>query len=93
MEIVDSGIDRFSRPCCGSSARERHLSTYLDKLELWDDLGDSAILHFAPDRNLAHAISDLQPKADRLLPSWSGSCERRAGYPADRVFECVDRRL
>ncbi|MCX6269990.1 MAG: class I SAM-dependent methyltransferase, partial [Bacteroidetes bacterium] len=72
LEIVGSDPDNFKCPFCGSTDRERHLYMYFDKLNLWENLRDKSVLHFAPEIQLRKKIEQYAPakyiKAD-LYPS------------------------
>lgn len=71
LDSVGSDIDNFSCVYCGSNDRERHLYMYFDKLNIWNKMRDSVILHFAPEKMLVKKILSLNPaiyiKAD-LFP-------------------------
>ncbi len=72
LDVVGSDIDNFGCRYCGSHDRERHLFMFFDKLNFWDKLTKSKILHFAPEIHLSNKISSLSPeiyiKAD-LFPT------------------------
>ncbi len=56
LDVIGSDVDHFSCPYCRAHDRERHLLMYLDKTSLWKKFKDGAVLHFAPERNLAERI-------------------------------------
>jgi SAM-dependent methyltransferase len=62
LNIIGSDIDNFICLYCSSTDRERHLFMYFDKLNFWDKIKASKILHFAPERKLKEKIATLQPK-------------------------------
>ncbi|WP_185739494.1 class I SAM-dependent methyltransferase [Gramella sp. Hel_I_59] len=62
LDLVDSDRDNFGCPYCYSFDRERHLFLYFDKLNMWEKLSNSRILHFAPEKNLHQKIEGLKPK-------------------------------
>lgn len=72
LEIVGGDFDNFGCPYCNSTDRERHLFMFFDKLNLWDKMGQSKILHFAPETNLRKKIEQHAPlnyvKADLSSP-------------------------
>lgn len=71
LDEVGSDLDNFGCMFCGCSDRIRHLFMYFDKLELWNRIENSKILHFAPESHLSIKISEQKPleyiKAD-LFP-------------------------
>ncbi len=72
LDAIGSDPDHFSCPRCGSHDRERHLVLYLTALNLFEEMRDAAILHFAPERWLSGLIAAQHPskyvRAD-LFPS------------------------
>ena len=91
---VSSAFDTFWCPFCRSHDRERHLILYLDALNLWPAFGNAAVLHLAPEKQLAFRIASRQParyvKGD-ISPA-RGDIEKldvtAIGYP-DRAFDAV----
>jgi SAM-dependent methyltransferase len=71
-EPVGSDFDNFGCPYCYCHDRDRHLFMYFDKVNLWDKMNGSKILHFAPEWNLSKRIEEYKPlqyiKAD-LFPN------------------------
>ena len=61
LKLVDSDRDNFGCPFCYSFDRERHLFLYFDKLNIWEKLSNSRVLHFAPEKNLHQKIEGLEP--------------------------------
>src|SRR5690606_14844364 len=61
LELVDSDRDNFQCPNCPAYDRERHLFMYFDKLNFWEKIPLSHILHFAPEINLSKKITNLNP--------------------------------
>ncbi|MCK6618197.1 MAG: class I SAM-dependent methyltransferase [Cyclobacteriaceae bacterium] len=72
LEMVGSDVDNFGCPYCGSFDRERHLFMYFDRLDLWNQIKNRYVLHFAPEPHLSNRIEDEGPacyvKAD-LFPA------------------------
>lgn len=72
LDVIGSDVENFSCPYCRSHDRERHLLMYFDRMMLWERFINSAILHFAPERNLSERIRNSRPNkyimAD-LLPT------------------------
>lgn len=62
LDTVGSDIDNFGCMYCGAHDRERHLFMYFDKLNLWDVIPNSRLLHFAPENNLSQKIESLSPE-------------------------------
>lgn len=60
-DTIGSDVNNFSCMYCQSTDRERHLYMYFDKLNLWDKISKSRILHFAPEKNLKNKIKELNP--------------------------------
>lgn len=65
VQWISSDFNRFWCPFCRCHDRERHLFLYLQALELWQEFQGAAVLHLAPERNLAHYINSLKPVAYR----------------------------
>jgi SAM-dependent methyltransferase len=63
LDIVGSDIDNFGCPFCSSHDRERHLYMFFDKLQLWQEMTDLHILHFAPEIHLSGKIESSHPAA------------------------------
>ncbi|QBN19847.1 class I SAM-dependent methyltransferase [Flavobacterium nackdongense] len=61
LEIIGGDFDNFGCPFCNSTDRERHLFMFFDKLNLWSKMGQSEILHFAPETNLRKKIEQYRP--------------------------------
>ena len=61
LNMVGSDIDNFGCIYCSSNDRERHLYMFFDKIELWKNIPNYNILHFAPEKNLSQKISLLKP--------------------------------
>jgi SAM-dependent methyltransferase len=61
LDIVGSDLDNFGCNFCGSTDRERHLFMFFDKINLWEKITNSKILHFAPEKNLSIKIESLNP--------------------------------
>ncbi|MCL1919859.1 MAG: methyltransferase domain-containing protein [Kiritimatiellaeota bacterium] len=58
---VSSAFDTFWCPFCRSHDRERHLILYLDALGLWPTFEGAAVLHVAPEKQLAFRIAARNP--------------------------------
>lgn len=61
LNLVDSDRDNFGCPFCSSYDRERHLLMFFDKINIWKQLPNFHILHFAPEKNLSEKIEFLNP--------------------------------
>jgi len=61
LNLVDSNRDNFGCPFCPAYDRERHLFMFFDKINFWEQLPNSQILHFAPEKNLSEKIEFLDP--------------------------------
>ena len=61
LEVIGSDVDNFECPRCGAHDRERHLLLYLRASGLMDRLAGLRILHFAPERRLAHLVASQSP--------------------------------
>lgn len=59
--MVGSDVDNFGCIYCRSNDRERHLFMYFDKINLWETIENSKILHIAPEVNLSSKILSLNP--------------------------------
>jgi SAM-dependent methyltransferase len=62
LEVVGSDIDNFFCPSCGAHDRERHLFLYLERLGLMQVFKGAAVLHFAPEKQLAKIIGASGPQ-------------------------------
>lgn len=61
LNVIGSDLDNFECMYCNSHDRERHLYMFFDKLNLWDKIKNSQILHFAPEKNLQNKILQFSP--------------------------------
>jgi predicted SAM-dependent methyltransferase len=61
LDTVGSDTDNFRCFYCQANDRERHLFMFFDKINLWDKIKGSRILHFAPEKNLSVKICQLSP--------------------------------
>ncbi len=61
LDAIGSNIERFACPNCHSNDRERHLVLFFNKLNLWNDLENKAVLHFAPELHLGPAVAAARP--------------------------------
>jgi len=61
LQMVGSDLDNFGCMYCNSNDRERHLFMFFDKLQLWEKLKNSKIIHIAPEANLRKKIEDQLP--------------------------------
>lgn len=61
LDAIGSNIERFACPNCHSIDRERHLLLFFDKLNLWSDVENKSVLHFAPERLFATAVAAARP--------------------------------
>lgn len=61
LDAIGSNIERFGCPNCHSNDRERHLVLFFDKLKLWDDMANKAVLHFAPELHFAPSVAAAHP--------------------------------
>ena len=61
LDTVGSNIERFACPNCHSNDRERHLVLFFNKLNLWSDLENRAVLHIAPESHIAAAVVAARP--------------------------------
>ena len=94
MSWVSSAFDTFWCPFCRSHDRERHLILFLDALDLWPAFDNAAILHVAPEKQLAFRIATRRPaqyvKGD-ISPA-RADIEKldvtAIGYP-DNTFDCI----
>ena len=70
--MIGSDLDNFSCPKCGSHDRERHLDMYFERLGLFNQITEAAVLHFAPEPWFSHRVRQQSPSryvmAD-LLPT------------------------
>ena len=70
-----SDFDNFWCPFCRCHDRERHLTLFFERLELWERFEGAAVLHLAPEKHLARRIEECAPeryvKGD-LAPSREG---------------------
>ena len=70
-----SDFDQFWCPFCRSHDRERHLILFFNRLGFWERLRGAAVLHVAPEKQLAFRIAACGParyvKGD-LFPSREG---------------------
>lgn len=75
LKWTGSDFDQFWCPFCRSHDRERHLILFFDKLGFWEKFANAAVLHFAPEKQLASRIGSCRParyvKGD-LVPSREG---------------------
>ncbi|HNX34428.1 MAG TPA: methyltransferase domain-containing protein [Kiritimatiellia bacterium] len=75
LKWTGSDFDQFWCPFCRSHDRERHLILFFDKLGFWEKFANAAVLHFAPEKQLASRIGACRParyvKGD-LVPSREG---------------------
>lgn len=75
LKWTGSDFDQFWCPFCRSHDRERHLILFFDRLGLWKRLSGAAVLHFAPEKQLAFRIQTCGParyvRGD-LVPSREG---------------------
>ncbi len=62
LDWTGSDFDNFWCPFCRSHDRERHLKLYFDALSFWDRFKGAEILHIAPEKHIAHAITSCDPK-------------------------------
>jgi SAM-dependent methyltransferase len=62
LRTIGSDVANFGCPSCGSNDRERHLFLYFDAMQFWGKLRGAAVLHFAPERQLAPRIAGLGPR-------------------------------
>ena len=62
LEWTGSDFDNFWCPYCRSHDRERHLKLYFDALGFWDYFKEADVLHFAPEKHIAHCIELCKPK-------------------------------
>ena len=61
LKTIGSNVDCFECPWCGAHDRERHLLMYMRNTDLFDDLSNMAVLHFAPERRLSRLIAAKKP--------------------------------
>lgn len=61
LNMVGSDIDNYGCIYCGAGDRERHLFMYFDKINLWETIKKSKILHLAPESHLCSKIFSLNP--------------------------------
>ena len=61
LDAIGSNIERFACPNCHSNDRERHLVLFFNKFNLWNDLENKAVLHFAPELHLGPAVAAARP--------------------------------
>lgn len=80
LDGVGSDVENFSCIYCGANDRERHLYMFFDRLNLWDAIKKSRILHFAPEKNLRSKISELKPEKYTLADL----------YPKDDQVQAID---
>jgi SAM-dependent methyltransferase len=75
LDWTGSDFDNFWCPYCRSHDRERHLKLYFDALDFWKKFEHANVLHFAPEKHIAHCIEACTPqryvKGD-LYPSRDG---------------------
>jgi len=89
LDVIGSDVENFFCPYCHCFDRERHLSMYFDKLDLWSRMTGSSVIHFAPEESLVKRVTSQNPgryvKAD-LVPR-SSDIERiditAIPYPSD----------
>ncbi len=62
IKPAGNDFDNYSCPYCFSHDRERHLFMYFDKLNMWEKIIDSSVLHFAPETYLSKRIEELNTK-------------------------------
>ena len=58
--MIGSDIDNYYCPYCACHDRERHLTAYFDKLDLWPK-ENTKILHFSPEFNFSKKIELYHP--------------------------------
>lgn len=61
LRIVGSDLENFECPRCGASDRERHLVLYCEKFGLLGKMKNTAILHFAPEKNFSRYVQSAPP--------------------------------
>lgn len=61
LRVVGSDVENFSCPHCDCTDRERHLSMYFDRLQLWSRIRGGAVIHFAPEVQLSELIKQAAP--------------------------------
>jgi len=59
LAVIGSDVDNFYCPHCNCHDRERHLFMYFDKLQIWNIIQKSRLLHFAPEIQLMRTIQKL----------------------------------
>lgn len=62
LDVVGSDLSQFECPWCGAHDRERHLFLYMRASGLLDQLSQTAVLHFAPERRLTGVIGLARPR-------------------------------
>jgi len=91
---VSSTFDTFWCPYCRSHDRERHIILFFDALGLWTSFENAAVLHVAPEKQLAFRIAARKParyvKGD-ITPA-RADIEKlditAINYP-DNTFDCI----
>lgn len=62
LRVVGSDVENFFCPHCDCTDRERHLSMYFDRLQLWSKVRGGAVIHFAPEVQLSELIKKENPR-------------------------------
>ncbi|QOI97856.1 MAG: methyltransferase domain-containing protein [Flammeovirgaceae bacterium] len=94
LQMVGSDVDNFGCPYCNSFDRERHLFMYFDNLNLWLQIKNCNVLHFAPEAHLSKRIEREGPamyiKADLFPANESISKEDATDISfSDNTFDIV----